>query len=109
MNCAVFSVTSDSRLKPDFSPYSGDALGELDAVRVGQYSRMGPPGAIVESSSRIGVAAETLPLSVQEVDATGWSHLRLAEGFGWLVAIAKAQRDQIRSLEAEVAALRTAN
>ena len=107
LNCAVFSVTSDSRLKPDFSPYPGDVLGELDAVRVGRYSRMGPPGRVVDlGSARIGLAAETLPPGAGEVDSEGWHHMRLGETIAWEIGVMQAMRGEIRSLQNEVAALR---
>ncbi|MGI0070506.1 MAG: PKD domain-containing protein [Thermoplasmata archaeon] len=98
LNCAVFSVTSDSRLK-DFSPYGGDPLKELDAVRVGQYRTL---GGVDLGSWRAGVAAETLPRSVSAQDPDGWYHVQHPDSFAWLTACVKELRSEVVDLRARL-------
>lgn len=109
LSVAAVSNSSDSRLKPDWSPYPADPLSELDAVRVGGYSRMGPPGHAVDLGSvRAGVAAETLPPTVRQVGPDGWSHIRSPDSFAWSVIVMKTMLGEIRDLKGQVALLRGA-
>jgi hypothetical protein len=106
---AAISSTSDSRLK-DFSPFAGDPLAELDAVRVGSYRHMGLPGQMVDLGSvRAGVAAETLPPTVNEYDRDGWAHVRLPDYEAWLTGVCKALRAEVSALRTEIEKIRGAS
>jgi hypothetical protein len=107
LSIAAVSNSSDSRLKPDWTDYPNDPFAELDAVRVGQYRHMGTPENMADLGSyRAGVAAETLPATVNEYDPEGWAHVRSPDSFAWSVVVMKALRDKVRNLETEVASLR---
>ena len=109
LSVSAVSSSSDALLKNDWSPYSAagrDPLLELEAARVGVYSRM---RGVDLGSTRAGVDARSLPDTVRRLQTDGFYAVESPAIFGWLVAIAKAQQERICSLEAAVAALRSPN
>jgi len=95
LSVANTSSTSDSRLK-DFAPYSGDPLAELAAARFGQYRTM---AGVDLGSAQAGMAAETLPASVREVQPDGYYAVRSPNVEAWLLGVCQALLARIERLE----------
>jgi len=104
LSVAAVSNTSDGRLKPDFQPYDADVLQELRRVRFGRYSKMGYAGHLTSLGGfRAGVAAESLPPTVNEQDDDGWFHIRHPDSVAWLTGVCQALLRRIDQLEGELA------
>src|SRR5208283_978589 len=106
LNCNVFSVTSDSRLKPDFQAYGADPLAELAAVRFGQHRQMANlDGTVVDlGQHRAAVAAETLPETVTGRTPEGVYAVMYPYYAHWLVGVLKALVARVEDLESRLAA-----
>jgi len=106
LSVASTSNVSDARLKPDFQPYAGDPLAELDRAVAGQFRHMGLPGQVRDlGSMRAGIDARSLPESVRLVTPEGYAAIEAPAIFGWFLAVLKAQRGEIRMLESRLGAV----
>ena len=106
------SNTSDSRLKPDFQPYTGNPLDELRAARFGMHSQwadsLGGPAVSSLGRFQAAVAAETLPPTVTETTPEGVFTVINPAYQHWIVGVMKAQQMEIDTLKAELQKLREA-